>query len=104
MDEQTKSDFGIQDILGEKREAILQLAARYGTSNIRVFGSLARGEARPDSDVDLLVSFPEDKSIFDLVGLWMEMKTLIGRDVSLIADTIDDKQFLKRALKDAVPL
>lgn len=104
MSDQTHSGFGIEEIIGEKRAAILQLAARYGASNVRVFGSIARGDARPDSDVDLLVSFPEDRSVFELVGLWLDMKTLIGRDVSLITDTIEDKQFLKRVLKDAVPL
>ncbi|NWG15530.1 MAG: nucleotidyltransferase domain-containing protein [Chloroflexi bacterium] len=95
---------GIQDILGDKREAILRLAAEYGASNVRVFGSIARGEARPDSDIDLLISFPSDRSIFDLVGLWLDLKTLIGRDVSLIPDGIEDKRFLQRVLKDAVPL
>ncbi len=104
MADQPVRGLGIQDILGDKREAILRLAAEYGASNVRVFGSIARGEARPDSDIDLLISFPSDRSIFDLVGLWLDLKTLIGRDVSLIPDGIEDKRFLQRVLKDAVPL
>ena len=95
---------GIDDIIKDKRDAILRLVAQYGASNVRVFGSVARGDARQDSDVDLLVSFPEDKSVFDLVGLWLDLKQLIGRDVSLVADGIDDERFMKNALKDAVPL
>ena len=95
---------GIEDIIKDKRDAILRLTAQYGASNVRVFGSVARGDARADSDVDLLVSFPEDKSVFELVGLWLELKRLIGRDVSLVADGIDDERFMKNALKDAVPL
>jgi predicted nucleotidyltransferase len=101
---QPLTGLGIDEIIGDKREAILRLAAEYGASNVRVFGSVARGEARPDSDVDLLITFPENESIFELVGLWQDMQELIGRDVSLIADAIDDKRFLNRILKDAVPL
>jgi uncharacterized protein len=104
MTNQPLTSLGIDEIIGDKREAILQLAAQYGASNVRVFGSVARGEAHPDSDVDLLITFPENRSIFDLVGLWIDMKDLIGREVSLIADAIDDKRFLNRILKDAVPL
>ena len=95
---------GIEDILQDKRDAILRLVAQYGASNVRVFGSVARGEADPDSDVDLLVSFPEDKSVFELVGLWMELKKVVGRDVSLVTDNLDDERFMTRVLKDAVPL
>ncbi len=95
---------GIAEIIGDKRDAILRLADQYGASNVRVFGSVARGEARPDSDVDLLVSFPPDRSIFVLVGLWLDLKDLMGRNVSLVADGIDDKPFLERILQDATTL
>lgn len=104
MTDQPLTGLGIDEIIGDKREGILRLAAEHGASNVRVFGSVARGEARPDSDIDLLITFPENRSIFDLVGLWLDMKDLMGRDVSLIADAIDDKRFLNRILKDAVPL
>jgi len=104
MTDQIRTGLGIEEMIGEKREAILRLAAQYGASNVRVFGSVARGEARPDSDIDFLVSFPEDKSIFDLVGLWLDIKELMGREVSVVADSIDDKPFLKRILKDALSL
>ncbi|MBL8156305.1 MAG: nucleotidyltransferase domain-containing protein [Anaerolineae bacterium] len=92
---------GIREVLGAKRTAVLRLIEQYGGSNVRVFGSVARGEVGPDSDVDLLISFPPDRSIFDLVGLWLDLKDLIGRDVSLITDNIEDRQFLDRILKDA---
>jgi len=104
MSEQATIGLGIEEIIGNKREAILKLAEQYGATNVRVFGSVARGEARPDSDVDLLVTFPKDKSIFDLVGLWLDMKELVGREVSLIPDGVEDTRFMKRILKDAVPL
>lgn len=104
MPERTQPGLGVGEILGVKRTAVLQLIEQYGGSNARVFGSVARGEAGPDSDVDLLISFPPDRSIFDLVGLWLDLKDLVGRDVSLITDEIEDKQFLDRILKDAQTL
>ena len=76
----------------------------FDPERVILFGSHARGEAGPDSDVDFLVTFPADKSIFELVGLWLDLKELMGREVDLIADAIDDTRFLNRILKDAVTL
>lgn len=104
MTDQPTTGLGISDIIGDKREAVLRLAEQYGASDVRVFGSVARGEARPDSDVDLLVRFPPSRSIFDLVGLWLDLQDLMGREVSLIADSIEDQQFLNRILEDAILL
>lgn len=95
---------GIDDIIGDKRQAVIDLAAKHGASNVRVVGSVARGEARPDSDVDLLISFPPNRSVFDLVGLWLDMKDLLGREVSLIPDAALDQDFMRSVLEDAVPL
>lgn len=61
MDETTKTGLGIDDIIGDKREAVLELARKHGGFNVRVFGSVARGEARPDSDVDLYDSVENEK-------------------------------------------
>ncbi len=94
------------DELRSRRAEILALAARYGAYNLRVFGSVARGEASAESDIDLLVSFPPGTSMFDLVGLWLDLKDLLGREVSLVTDDPNprDERFLKRALNDAVAL
>ena len=54
----TRTGLGIDDLLRDKREAILRIAEQYGASNVRVFGSVARGEARPDSDIDYWSIFP----------------------------------------------
>jgi len=104
MTESVAKGLGIDDIIGDKREAILELAARYGASQVRVFGSVARGEARPDSDVDFLVSFPPDRSIFDLVGLWLDLTDLLGREVDLSTDTSLKPYVRPHALRDAIPL
>jgi predicted nucleotidyltransferase len=95
---------GIDDIIGDKRDQILALAARFGAYNVRVFGSVARGEARPDSDVDFLVEFQPKATIWDVVGLWQELGELLEREVDLSTDKtlLDDVR--PYALKDAVQL
>jgi hypothetical protein len=104
MTDQSAVGLGIADIIGDKRDVILRLAEKYGASDVRVFGSVARGEARPDSDVDFLVSFPLDRSIFDLVGLWLDLKELLGRDVDLSTDNSIKDYVRVQAVKEAVPL
>lgn len=97
---------GIEEMIGDKREAILQLAAQYGATDVRIFGSVARGEARPNSDVDLLAQFPEGTSVFDLVGLWLDLQDLLERHVSLIPDDDHPRhaRFMQRIRQEAVPL
>lgn len=94
------------DDLRVHRDAILRLAERYGATNVRVFGSVARGEATPDSDVDLLVSFRDGASLYELSGLWQALEGLLGRRVDLATDDPHPRRnrFLRQALKDAVPL
>lgn len=102
----TTGDTLTLDALRAHRDAILRLAEKHGAYNVRVFGSVARGEATPDSDVDLLVATREGVSIFDLVGLWLDLQDLLGRNVSLVTDDEHPRRerFLRRALKDARPL
>ena len=68
---------GIEELLKDQREDILRIAAQHGAHNVRVFGSVARGEARPDSDVDLLVELESGRSLLDLGGLLMDLQTLL---------------------------
>ena len=66
----TKTGLGIVEVIGEKRDQILRLAARHGATTVRVFGSVRRGEARPDSDLDFLLNWDYTWiSIWDSVGL-----------------------------------
>lgn len=104
MTEIRQKGLGIAEILGEQREAILALTAKYGAFNVRVFGSVARGEAAPDSDVDFIMQFKPGTSIFDLVGLWLDLKEMLGREVDLIADHPSGGRIMRIALKEAVPL
>lgn len=91
--------------LREQRAEILALAEKYGAYNVRVFGSIARGEATPDSDIDLLMSFRESASLYDLSGLWQDLQNLLGRKVDILSDHPHLKERLKaRIMRDAVPL
>jgi len=103
MAEAQKQTPSLEDLCAQ-REEILRLAAKYGASNVRVVGSVARGEAGPESDVDFLVTVREGVSIFDLVGLWLDMKGLLDCEVSLISDETPDERFLSRIQQDAVAL
>jgi uncharacterized protein len=92
------------DLLASNREAILQLAIRHGASNVRVFGSVVRGETSPESDLDLLVSMEEGRSFLDLVAFWQDTEELLGRHVDVITDGGLSPHLRDRILAEAVPL
>jgi predicted nucleotidyltransferase len=65
---------------------LAELCQKYEVRVLKLFGSSARGEDRPDSDIDLLVEFEGDKSLFDLIGLELDLKEFFGRDVDLLTE------------------
>lgn len=95
---------GIKELLQDKREEILQLATRHGARNLRVFGSVARGEAGPESDVDFLVELEPGRTLFDLGGLLMDLQDLLGRSVDVVTEKGLHWYIRDRVLKEAVPL
>jgi len=94
----------IEELVRTKREEIVQLAHNYGASNVRFFGSLARGEAGPNSDVDLLVQMDEERSLLDLVGLWLDLEALLGRKVDILTDGGVSPYLRDRIYSEAVPI
>ena len=94
----------LKDLLQEKREDILRLAKEYGAFNVRVFGSVARGEADEKSDIDLLVTLENGRSLLDLVGLWMDLEELLQRKVDVVSEGGLRGGFGEHVLKDAVVL
>jgi predicted nucleotidyltransferase len=90
--------------LKEKRQDILRIAAQHGAYNVRVFGSVVRGEASPDSDVDLLVDLEPDKSLFDVGGLLMDLQTLLGREVDVVTEKALHWYIRDRIIREAQPL
>lgn len=73
------------DMVRERRDEILSTARRRRASRVRVFGSVARGEARLDSDIDFLVDFEPDASLLDQVGLIQDLQELLGVGVDVIS-------------------
>lgn len=90
--------------LRSRRSAILDLASRHGAGNVRVFGSVARGEADKDSDVDLLVDLEPGRSLFDLSGLLMDLRELLGLRVDVATPKCLKDRIRDRVLAEAVPL
>jgi predicted nucleotidyltransferase len=68
----------------EKRGEILRLAGKYGGHSVRVFGSVARGEAGPESDIDFPVEFEAGRTLFDLIGLRLDLQELLGSPVDVV--------------------
>lgn len=94
----------IAKVLKSKREEILEIAARHGAVNVRVFGSAALGEAGPDSDVDLLVSVGPTHSAFFPGGLLADLEDLLGCHVDIVTEDGLHWYIKERVLKEAVPL
>jgi hypothetical protein len=90
--------------LNDKREEILRLAALHGARNVRIFGSVARGEAGPDSDVDVLVEFEKGRSLFDHAGLLLDLEAILGCKVDVVSERGLRERIRDRVLREAVPL
>jgi predicted nucleotidyltransferase len=95
---------GIAEILGEKREGVLRIAAKHGVTSIRVFGSVARGEAGPDSDVDFLIQAGHDVTPWFPGGLVADLEDLLGRDVDVVEECALRPRIGPQILAEAVPL
>jgi predicted nucleotidyltransferase len=95
---------GIADLLKFKRPEILRLAQAYGAHNVRIFGSVARGEARPESDVDFLVEMDSGRSLLDLIELSQNLETLLQRKVDILTDQGLSPYLEQRILAEAIPL
>lgn len=104
MSEAQREGLGINDLLTDKRDRIIQLAARYGASNIRVYGSVARGEAGADSDVDFLVDFQPDYSLWNRIELMLDLENLLGRKVDISTEKTLHSRIKKRVLREAIRL
>jgi predicted nucleotidyltransferase len=91
------ADPTVGDTIREKREAIIRIANRHGATEVRLIGSVARGEPRPDSDVDLLVTWGEGTSLLDQAALMLELEKLLGRKVDIASDG-----WVKPALRESV--
>lgn len=94
----------LDELITNKRAEILAVAARRGARNVRIFGSVARGEAGPESDVDVLVDMEPGRSLFDLGGLLMDLQDLLGCKVDVVTEGGLRPRIRQRVLREAVPL
>lgn len=94
----------IEGTLRENRQQILALAEKYGARNVRIFGSVARGEARLDSDIDFLVELEPGRSLFDLGGFLYELQSLLGVEVDVVTEKGLRARIRERVLREAIPL
>lgn len=95
---------GIAEVLGRKRKAILRIAAKHGARKVRVFGSVARGEARADSDVDFLVEFEKGRSLLDHAALLLDLQALLERPVDIVTPRGVHPRMRESIFREAVAL
>jgi hypothetical protein len=92
------------ELLKRHRAEVLRLADEYGATDIRVFGSVARGEADEASDIDLLVRMEPGRSVFDIGGLLMDLEALLGRRVDIVTERGLRPRIRAQVVRDAVPI
>ena len=94
----------LQRLLREKRDDIRAIASRHGAYNVRIFGSVARGEAGPDSDIDFLIDAGPDTSSWFPAGLILDLQEVLGKRVEIVTEKALNSHIRDRVLAEAVPL
>jgi len=92
----------LQEFRNSYKSQIIDLAKKYGAHNVRVFGSLARGEMQSNSDIDFLVEFEGQRSLFDQGGLLMDLQDLLNCKVDIVDEQAMSPRFREQVLKEAV--
>ena len=94
----------LDELRRSKRDQIIEIARSHGASNVRVFGSLARGEQNPSSDIDFLVDLDPNRTLMDLGGLLMDLQAVLDVRVDVATETMLCPKVRDQALRDARPL
>ena len=92
------------ELIREKRSRILAIARRNGATNLRVFGSVARGEEGPESDLDLLVEMEQGRSLLDHIALIQDLEEDLGCRVDVVTEKALKERYRQRILEEMVPL
>lgn len=94
----------LEESLQEKREEILKIAAKHGACNVRIFGSVARGEADINSDIDFLIDLGENRSPWFPVRLIRDLENLLYRKVDVVTENGLKERIRQRVLQEAIKL
>ena len=92
------------DLIRKKRSRILAIAGRHGATNLRIFGSVARGEAGSESDLDLLVEMEPGRSLLDHIALIHDLEEDLGCRVDVVTEKALKERYRKKILEEVVPL
>ena len=92
------------EVIRAKRDEIQRIAAKHGARNVRVFGSVARGEARPDSDVDFLIDVEPVTSSWFPAGLVQDLESALGRRVEVVTERGLNRLIRDDVLREAIPV
>ena len=91
-------------MLRDRRDQICRIAAKHGAYNVRVFGSAARGQAGPDSDIDFLIDVGATTSSWFPAGLILDLEEILGRRVEVVTEKALNPYIREDVLREAVPL
>lgn len=91
-------------ITEEQRETILRVATHRHARSVRLFGSRVRGEAQPESDIDLLVEMGPESSLLDVIAIKQELEKLLGLPVDVLTEKAISRYFRQQVLEEAVAL
>lgn len=91
-------------LLKNKREEILRIASDHGARNIRIFGSVSRGQAGPESDIDILVKLEPGRTLLDIIAIKQDLEDLLGCEVDVVTEEAISPYIREQVLKEAVSL
>ena len=94
----------VDELLSAHRDEIYGVASQHGATSLRLFGSAARGESRSDSDIDLLVTLAEGRSLLDLIGIEQDLEDLLGRRVDVVTEAAISPYIRDQVIGQAVDL
>ena len=94
----------LEELRARHRDEILAIATNRGARNVRVFGSVARGEQVANSDIDFLVDFDPGRSLLDLTGLWLDLEAALGCKVDVVSSRGLKPRVSAEIMRDAAPL
>jgi predicted nucleotidyltransferase len=94
----------MDELIRTRRADILRIAHENGATRVRIFGSMARGTAREESDLDLLIDLEPDRDLLDIVAIKQDLEDLLGREVHVVTEGAVSPYIRDEVLRSAIPL